>query len=191
MNNIVLAFDSSVRPAVEGDTNNWKESNCKDLDHESWFDKYDIHCGIGNGTFPLCDSAGVLLGTGTRSFPNLGADQLVNTEDAQATLSVYEVRKIFGFGCGYIVQIRGSKGKHVDGVYHTCWTDDLKTYVFQRKLLGWIGFMQLVDVFPEVRHTQLLDKKIDPKLHYDNNCKDMQCLEYYGCSYTTDVTSYH
>ena len=49
--------------------------------------------------------------------------------------------------------------------------------------------MQLVDTFPiVVRHTQLLDNKIDPKLHYDNYCKDMQCLEYYGCSYTTYVT---
>ena len=159
--NNVLAFGSCVRPAVEGDTNSWKESNCRDCDHESWLDMYDIHCGIGNSTFLLCDSAGVLLGTCTRSFPNLGVDQLVNTEGIQATLSVYEVREIFDFGYGYIVQIRGSKDQHVDGVYHTCWNDDLEAYVFQRKLLGWSGFMLLVDAFPiEVRRTHLLDKKL-------------------------------
>ena len=65
--------------AVEGDTNSWKESNCKDLHHKLWFDNYDIHSGIGNSTFLLCDSAGVLLGTCTHSFPNLGVGQWVNT----------------------------------------------------------------------------------------------------------------
>ena len=50
--------------------------------------------------------------------------------------------------------------------------------------------MQLVDTFEviEVRRTQLLDKKIDPKLHCDNYCKDMRCLVYYDCSYKTNVT---
>ena len=48
--------------------------------------------------------------------------------------------------------------------------------------------MQLIDAFPIlVRHTQLLDDKDDHKLHYDNCCKDMQCFEYYGCSYTTYI----
>ena len=117
-NNNVPEFGSCVRPAVEDDTNSWKESNCKDLDHKSWFDKYDIHCGIGNSTFIVCDSAGVLLVTCTHSFPNLGVDQLVNTENIQAVLSVYKVREIFGFECCYIVQIRGSRGQHVDGLYH-------------------------------------------------------------------------
>ena len=113
----------------------------------------------------------------------------MNTECTQAMLSVYEIGDIFGFGCGYIVQIRGSRDQHVNGVYHICWNDGLKAYVFQIKLSGWEGFMQLVDTFPiVVRHTQLLDNKIDPKLHYHNYCKDMQCLEYYGCSYTTYVT---
>ena len=49
--------------------------------------------------------------------------------------------------------------------------------------------MQLVDAFPiVVRRTQLFDNKIDSRLHYDNYCKDMQCFQYYGCSYTTYVT---
>ena len=50
-NNNVLAFGSCVRPAVEGDTNSWKESKCKDLYHESWLDKYNIESGRGNSTF--------------------------------------------------------------------------------------------------------------------------------------------
>ena len=49
--------------------------------------------------------------------------------------------------------------------------------------------MQLVDAFTIiVRRTQLLDKDINPRLHYDNYCKDIQCFQYYGCSYTTYVT---
>ena len=49
--------------------------------------------------------------------------------------------------------------------------------------------MQLVDAFPiVVRRTQLFDNKIDTRLHYDNYCKDMQCFQYHGCSYTTFVT---
>ena len=49
--------------------------------------------------------------------------------------------------------------------------------------------MQLVDAFSiVVRRTQPLDKDINPRLHYDNYCKDMQCFQYYGCSYTTYVT---
>ena len=105
-NNNVLAFGSCVRPAVEGDINSWKESNYKDFDHESCVCEYDIYCGIGSSTFLLSDSAGVLLGTGTRSIPNLGVDQLVDTESIQATLSVFEVREIFSFKCFYIAQIR-------------------------------------------------------------------------------------
>ena len=62
----------------------------------------------------------MLLGTCTRSFLNLGIDQLANTEGTQATVSVYEVNEIFGFGCGYIVQIRGSKDKDAfDGTQFT------------------------------------------------------------------------
>ena len=49
--------------------------------------------------------------------------------------------------------------------------------------------MQLVDAFTiVVRRTQPLDKDINIRLHYDNYCKDMQCFQYYGCSYTTYVT---
>ena len=75
---------------------------------------------------------------------------------------------------------------HVDGVYHTCWKDDLKANVFQRKLLGWGSRLMLFLLTLGV--LSCLIKKIDPKCHYDNYCKDMQCLEYYGCSYTTYVT---
>ena len=136
-NNNVLAFGSCVRPAVEGDTNSWKKSKCKDLYHESWLDKYNIQSGRGNSTFLLCDLAGVLVGTCTRSFPNLDVGQLVNIECTQAMLSVYEIGDIFGFGCSYIVQIRGSRHQHVNGVYHICWNEGLKAYVFQRKVLEW------------------------------------------------------
>ena len=91
---------------------------------------------------------------------------------------------IFGLGCG---QITGSRDEYINGIYHICWNDKLKVHVIQRQ--SWGGFMQLVDAFPfVVRRTQLLDNTIDPNLHYDNYCKDMQCFEYYGCSYTTYIT---
>ena len=49
--------------------------------------------------------------------------------------------------------------------------------------------MQLGDAFYiVVRRAQPLDEDINPRLHYDNYCKDMQCFQYYGCSYTTYVT---
>ena len=54
-------------------------------------------------------------------------------------LSVYEIGDIFVFGCGYIVQIRGSRHQHVNGVYHICWNEGLKAYIFQRKVLEWGG----------------------------------------------------
>ena len=135
-NNNVLAFGSCVHPAVEGHTNSWKKSKSKGLYHESWLDKYNIQSGRGNSTFLLCDLAGVLVGTCTRSFPNLDICQLVNTECTQAMLSVYEIGNIFGFGCGYIVQIRGSRDQHVNGVYHICWNDGLKAYVFKENCWG-------------------------------------------------------
>ena len=48
-----------------------------------------------------------------------------------------DIGDIFGFGCGYIVQIRGSRHQHVNRVYHICWNDGLKAYVFQIKVLEW------------------------------------------------------
>ena len=45
------------------------------------------------------------------------------------------------------------------------------------------GFMQLGDAFYiVVRHAQPLDEDINPRLHYDNYYKDIQCFQYYGCS---------
>ena len=101
--------------------------------------------------------------------------------------SIYEISDIFGFACGHIAHITGSKDENVNGIYHIIWSD--KAYVIQRRSSEWGGFMQLIDAFPIlVRHTQLLDNKDDHKLHYDNYCKDMQCFEYYGCSYMTYIT---
>ena len=146
-NENVLAFGSCVRPAVVGDTNSWKKNDCEDFYHESWFNKYDIHSSIGNSTFLLCDSAGVLMGTGTCSVPYLDVGELVNTGGSQAMLSIYKIEDIFSLECGSIIQIMGCKDQYVNGVYHTCWNEGLKAYVVQKKSLGWGGFMQLVDAF--------------------------------------------
>ena len=44
----------------------------------------------------------------------------------------------------------------------------------------------MIDSFPAlVRCTHLADTETDPKLHYDNYCRDIQCFQYYGCSYVT------
>ena len=188
-NNSVFSFGSCARLAVEGDTNSWTITKFKDCCHESWFDKYNTQNGIWNSTVFMCDASGALVGTCTRSIPNLDICQLVNTQCIQVMLSVHEIIDIFGLGCGHIVQITGSRDEYVNGIYHICWNDKLKVHVIQRQSSEWGGFMQLVDAFPIiVRRTQLLDNTVDPKLHYDNYCKDMQSFEYYGCSYTTYIT---
>ena len=136
-NENILALGSCVRPAVVGDTNSLKKSNCTDLHHDSWFDRYDIHSDIENSTFLLCDSAGMLMGTGTRSIPYLEVGKLENTADLQAVLSIYEVEDIFGFECDYIIQIMGCADQYVNRVYHVCWNEGLKAHVIQKKTIGW------------------------------------------------------
>ena len=149
-NNSVLSSDTCVHPAVEGDTNSWTKTKREDFCHESWFDKYSTQSDRWISTIFICDSSGVLVGTCTHSFPNLDVCQLVNTQCIQVMLSIYEVSDIFGYGCGHIVQIAGSRDEYINDIYHICWNDSLKVYVLQRKSSEWGGFMQLVDAFPIV-----------------------------------------
>ena len=74
--------------------------------------------------------------------------QFVNTQCMQVVFSVYEVSNIFGFGCGHIADITGSRDKNINGIYRIYWSDNLKAYVIQRRSLEWGGFMKLIAVFP-------------------------------------------
>ena len=119
----------------------------------------------------------------------MGCCHRQNSQWIQVVFSVYEISNIFNLKCGHIVNITEPMEVNVNGFYHIYWNDSLKAYIIQRRLSEWGGFMRLIDAFPVlVGCTQLLDNEIDPKLHYGNYCRDMQCFQYYGCSYTTYVT---
>ena len=151
--NNVLSFGNCVRPAAVGDTISWTKSKFKDFSHESWFDNFDTQTNTWNNTIFLSDSFGALVGTCTRLFPNMDDCQLVNIQCIQAVFSIYEVSDIFGFGCGHIAHIIGSRDENVNGIYHIYWSDNLKAYVIQRRSFEWGGFMQLIDAFPMLNYT--------------------------------------
>ena len=138
-NENILAIGSCLCPAVVGDTNSSKKSKFVNFYHDSWLGRHDTYSDIDISTFLLCDSAGMLMGTGTHFTPYLEFDKLVNTTDLKAVLSVYRVSDVFGFISGYIFQIMGCADQYVNGVYHVCWNEILKVYVIQKKINGWGG----------------------------------------------------
>ena len=184
-NSNVISTGNCVRPTVVGDTNSWTRSIFPNFNHESWCDNYGTQISMQDSTIFLADRSGELVGTCIRMYPNMGYCHGQIAQCIQVVFSVYEISNIFNFKCGHIVHIAESMEANVNGFYHIYWN----AYVIQRRMSEWGGFMRLIDAFSViVRCTQLLDNEIDPKLHYDNYCRDMQCFQYYGCSYTTYIT---